>query len=87
MIYGRVRRIDASVDIDPVNNNGRLYPTDSCKSAGASGKIASGLLDTTVRDKTAGRFNDDRKQRIKLRSTETQNRESPWNNRADKMVS
>jgi len=43
MIYGRVRRIDASVDIDPVNDNGRFYPTDSCESAGAV-KIASNCV-------------------------------------------
>jgi len=43
MIYGRVRRIDASVDIDPVNDNGRFYPTDSCELAGAV-KIASNCV-------------------------------------------
>jgi len=43
MIYGRARRIDASVDIDPVNDNGRFYPTDSCELAGAV-KIASNCV-------------------------------------------
>lgn len=41
MIYGRAKRTDAFVDIDPVNEYPRFYPTNSCKLAGAV-KMASG---------------------------------------------